>query len=731
MATTGDRLRALEVLEPAWARRAHAGVRACAMAVTLASLRQLGGDARGAAEALDHYAWRHQQPEWREWRGHDAHGPVLAVLDVQYERERAMLESSLGNTDGVLFHLRRATQLLSHLEDDNPSRYSAERSLQLARIECYCNFEDFQRAAEIATEAIDLARQHSEDDQVFDLYRALATSWNLAAPPERRAKAEQRLRTFAASPWLALAAPAEHRLLELAVERGDAESAARLLQRRRDRGQAPTPSETTLGTELVLRTAPDDAAALRAQHERQRGAFEKLLENWQAMPRRAAGSGFLHYLDRRETIGQLVAVTIAAGRSAGDPDEAGAAAALQHLMAAQMHNTLAERIAARMPTIADVQRALLPAQGLLVFLPTRTTTHVFAVDGTSITHHTLACTAATMRPEIESYLTLLRRATDTLKHTAGEAERLAADLDEQGEKLLATLFPQPVRLRATGWASMTVIGSELLHGPIAGGADAGYANTLPLECLPWDAKTTVGERFAIDHNASLPVWWRLRERALPTGVDSAARLCGVLAAASGPTADVSIHREDRFGDSGRRTVAAFEDATVLLDEACRLEALAELPAQPRSRHASIAVFLAHGGFDGSRARGAFLQLFDRRLYCDDAEVLGTIESPFADIVVLAVCRAAKGPTRAGDSSADLGGSFLLGGATAAVQSRFDLALSSTQAAVEELMAQLHAGATCAKAMQMARRTARGAADPLAVHRVGTMQVHGFGQTPPQ
>jgi hypothetical protein len=111
----------------------------------------------------------------------------------------------------------------------------------------------------------------------------------------------------------------------------------------------------------------------------------------------------------------------------------------------------------------------------------------------------------------------------------------------------------------------------------------------------------------------------------------------------------------------------------------------------------------------------------------DAALAAAVRAWSADLVVLAGCRLAKGPNRSGDSPANLGGAFLLGGATAVVQSRFALPLHRVRTLLVDLLAALAQGDSPAESLRRARAAANSDSDPLDVWRTGVLQVQGCGQ----
>ena len=395
-------------------------------------------------------------------------------------------------------------------------------------------------------------------------------------------------------------------------------------------------------------------------------------------------------------------------------------------MRAQVLNGLAKKLGVEVPKVASVQQQLGKGHAVLVYLPARSGTHCFVVTHDRVGYHRLADTALTIRDGIQKFVVRLRSSCTRIDPEKKAAARLAAGLRALGILIAARVMPDAVRDDLEGQQHVTVIGSELLHGPISGDADAGLLNYLPIECLPWDTKQLFGQRFAVDHNVSLPVWCHLAKRVEQFTSDSELSIFGTLRRPG-----VAAAKADKL--AGRRIRAIrkpLANGAEKLDAACTLQAVLDEAKRVGQAGAArrIALFLAHGGYDASSARGSFLQLHDGRLDCETAQGLGSVEQPFADLVLLAACRAAKAPTRAGDQLANLGGAFLLAGAEAVVQSRFDLTLYSTQALLAEMMRALAAGESPAEAMRRARR-AGGKRDPLDAYRTGLLQVHGCGQLP--
>ncbi|HEX5052074.1 MAG TPA: CHAT domain-containing protein [Planctomycetota bacterium] len=734
----GDPERALVMLERVWPYRDQAGYRACELALWFADACRLAARYADAERALDCCAGVIAGAASQSWQPREL--AMLPVHDLQLECRRAALELSLGNPDGMLPHLRRAARILQAPRPVAPAKMhdyfeevwrDAAALLRREKIDCYMGTEDFAAAVSLADEGVKAASlaEDRAGESLMRFYLAMARSWC----PDTTESLLAELEDYATNGHPAQRHLALTRLVALRAQQGEIEAANDCLRRLLATAAGePDPHLVTMQTELLL--LQDDKHAmprerLQQQEAEQRRAFERMLHGWSITPARDGGVGFLHFLSRRETIGQLIAITLrAAAGPDGEPSEQAVAEALQSVMAAQTHGALSRRLAVQVPSIPELQALLRPDQGILVFLPAHTRTHVFSVGAKRIAYHGLPQGALRLRTDIQRFVGQMQDATDQLEPSPKDSAQMASGLLETGRTLTETLFPAPLREQLGEWHHLTIIGSELLHGRIRGSAEAGFLNYLPIECLPWRESELFGQHFAIDHNVSLPVWAHLADRSTDFSRQSSLRVFGVLHAAGNRAAAASGTADLLQGADMDAIGEPFPNRSPYLDANCTMASVVRSVASREGQPPSIAVFLAHGGYDASNERGSYLQLYDGRLDCDTVQRLGTGDAPFADFVVIAACRAAKAPTRAGDSLANLGGAFLLAGARAVVQSRFDLPLHRTQELLADLLRRLSAGSTIAEAMRAARAT-DDARDPLDAFRTGVLQVHGFGQSP--
>ncbi len=727
----GDRPRdVIAVLEPVWDLRDRCGLRICDLAFTLADAYRLADDLAAADVTLDYFAQLVGSPRWQGWQESDNGRAMLAIAALKFECAKATLEMFLGNPDAVVARLRRARELVgappafAGAAKDAFERIWRDAVLRyhLCRVDCHLGLENFAKAVVEARAARDFAVTNGFDPAACDFYLAMAESWVGGAdaePPPFLAT----LRDCAGHGSGAMARFAQTRLIELAAEREGIDAASQALATLRTNG-TEDPNATTLATRILLDAAAPEArtpAALQAQKGAQLAALDEVLTAWARTPVRAGGVGFLHYFERREVIGQAIAVTLAAAPDTAAGRAAAVAEAFECVLRAQVHGSLARALGASVPSLADLQAQLLPDQGVVVFLPVRHGTHVFVATARALHHHLLAVSGMGMRATVQTFLDALREATEGIDGSAEAAKALAARLRQCGQTLADLLVPPALRADLEPLHQLTVVCGELLHGPIAGGADAGYLNYLPVDCLPWEDDRLWGQRFALDHAASLPAWSALRRRDLHFDQTSRLRLYGCLAP-PGAQPVLALPEADRLSAWLDDVGVGFADRRQFVDMACTLASL----AAPRA-HGTIGVFVGHGGYNAANERGSFLQFVDGELDCARAEARDRAGLPLADLVVLAGCRLAKGPDRSGDSPANLGGAFLLGGATAVVQSRFALPLHRVRTLLVDLLAALAQGDSPAESLRRARAAANSDSDPLDVWRTGVLQVQGCGQ----
>ena len=430
-------------------------------------------------------------------------------------------------------------------------------------------------------------------------------------------------------------------------------------------------------------------------------AWVELVEGWRSASRLSGADGegeavaFLKYPHRRAVLSQLFELEMALA-----PGERGVERAFAYLLEAQGLSTLAVvRPLPQPPDLGEVRRLVeAPAHGLLVYLPARDRSHVFAIDRESISHHSLP-RSATVEARRTSHLSLLL--AQGIGAMAPEERAEVVHMERERAELLAdALLPADLRRRIDGWSALSINGTDTL-------------GLVPFAWLPVEGERFLGCRHAIDFVPSLPHALarlaegarRPRDRDLlvvtsAAGPDAAAAEADLLA----PSAREAVAR-GRV-DLGPRARAALDEAygpsrwSSREGDAASLEGLAredlgrvatlqflvhgiELPAA----RVPVALALSPGAGDDGLLRAS-----------DVADLKGAPE-----LVVLTACGSGQGPTRKGDPLvASPVGAWLAQGARAVVASHHDLTLGEARRTTRVLHAALRRGATVAEGMRDVR-----------------------------
>ena len=496
---------------------------------------------------------------------------------------------------------------------------------------------------------------------------------------------------------------------ELAATRAGLESAGS----ERLAGSSQEIDLVTLEARLALerRAGP---AVLSAARARAAASVEAMLAAWSKAPERAGGVGWLLYPKRRALLGEYARLVIAL-----EGEQRGAELALEQLLEVETLGTLARRERIEAPGLERIRAELLPAdpgreRGILVYLPTRGASHVFALDRAGLVH-----------AETAPSFVLERARRDYLAHLIAAARGLAdpaqrswaLELERRLAKELAErLLPPRIAARVAAWSEVTLVGTDSL-GPV------------PFEWLPLGAEPHLGVARALDTLPSLPlgVAWAHRARSRTAELDL------VLVGGALPSASVA----ERWPELETITLpaelveelsGAYAPARVrpLVGAAATRRALAEIDLDS----VTVLQFLTHGVLEPERERPLALVLGadgadDGLFRCEDAEA-----GDAPRLVVLASCRTASGPIRKGDpGSADMGGAWLAAGAQAVLLSHADLALEEAARASRLLHRVLAAGGTPAEGLRAARAELVAEQGPAAPFLGGLLGVVGLGHRP--
>jgi len=384
------------------------------------------------------------------------------------------------------------------------------------------------------------------------------------------------------------------------------------------------------------------------------------------------------------------------------------------LLEAEALGTLARRAELTAVTTAAVRAGfLVDGQGVLLLLPARDRSHLFALDRERTTHYELERWDVLKLPAQEFQSLLLRDPRSLSSGTGGK--RHLARLERLQGELSELLLPPAVVARIAGWRRLTVLGANLLA-------------QVPFEALRTEAGW-LGTTHAVDQLPSLALGLYLvarREARKP----SAAEHDLVLVPALRP----SDYARERWNDLDARSVPTrdverltdpFAERTRVLDEDDAVEE--ELLALDL-RGVPVVHFLVHGAQLSDRERGAALALpggadASTLLTCEDVERALRIDG----LVILSACGVGRGPARPGDDNvAHLGGAFLNAGAHTVVTSRALLLYAETLELMETVHVRLAAGATPAEALRAARAGVPEENLSARFH-AATLQVLGLGQ----
>ncbi len=525
------------------------------------------------------------------------------------------------------------------------------------------------------------------------------------------------------------------RLARLLADEGRADEAVPLVERMHATG-ALTPLEdadlAALDVELALIPGRGSEAALRERIASLERAYARVVDDWSEVRSRRGGVGFLQFETVRGVIATLAEATLEV-----DPEH-GRERAVERILEAQAVSTLARRLAAPEPTLERLRAQLSTDGGLLLYLPTDDTTHVFAIDADGIVHQ-----RAASQPRVEAlrgpWVDTVTRPPFGLDEPQ-QRERIAS-IRDGGAMLRSAVLPPAIEERLRSWTSVTILAPELL----------GY---LPFECLPTGDASWLGLDRAVSYAPSGGVWLALAERRRARlavredratdakgarDADAAVDVRFVVAPESLP--DVSTRPPIPFDTRlltslGTRVYLA---ADLRVDSLAREKAsLADLrrAADSEPRAPRVAHYLVHGIHDYERVPTSGLLLAPSQL-ADGTEHDGrTWADELADLAaspctLLSACGTGRGPARWGDSDAsNLAGVFLAGGADTVILPYAELELESglrLGAAFHEAIVR---GAAATHAMLEARRKLVEDSrfeDPFFM---GLLHVRGLGQAAP-
>ena len=429
--------------------------------------------------------------------------------------------------------------------------------------------------------------------------------------------------------------------------------------------------------------------------DRLRPAMEGFLTRAAAGPIEEAGVSVLFYDWARATWSELIELEIAV-----DEGGRGVERAVEWLLRLQGVGTFARERGIDSPTLSEVRRELLvPGRGLLLYVPGRTRSHVFALTGSELHAmrlgpvHRLDHRARELERSIQAAV-------------GAPSEHALAVLDRELEAASEAFVPPELAAILAGASSIHAVGLD----------DFGY---VPLEALRLPGGEPVGRTHEIVYQPSLPVavWLARASRAdgKPTGPVVFYLGSGDPAAGSRPAlAPLRL-------DPSALGLGAFGTAGVAADAL----GTGELDALPsRLAGAAIGGFVLHGVYDPSRVRPAGLLVAPEE--ADGVWFAETIEGLSTPAFALvAACGTDRAPLRRGDDGrGHLRAAFFRGGSRCVAAATVTLELRATGELTSIVSERLAAGDSVGQAFLAARRRARPGDHGLpAVH---SYLIHVFG-----
>ncbi len=480
-------------------------------------------------------------------------------------------------------------------------------------------------------------------------------------------------------------------LVDVEIRAGELEAAAARLAAI-DRGTAAGLHATGQGLRLQLLRASlaaalalargDDRDRLARSREELQAVYDDWLDEARAGPRDEDGKSFLFFGAPRRLLSELIRITIAL-----DGEGAGVVRAFELLLRAQELGTVTFARGGRVGSVTNARERLADGEGILVFLPAPDRSHLFVLDARSLTHHEIAADMRIFEARKEFIGLVARR--PPLDATLRERRDLG--LASAGARLRDLLLPRDVRRTVRSWTKLTIVGIDLL-------------GTIPFEALPDEDGRALGLGIALRYLPSIPLDHRLTAavgRAGATDFDvflfAAPRHSEEVATRWPRLEPLEFGREQRW-----RLTRAYDLDRIA--EAIGPEATGGVLSRDAGR-ADVVQIWTHGLYLDELTRPAALvvgvdELFPRGiLTCSDAERLGV-----GRLVVLSACGAARGPVRrGGDGVSNLGGAFLVGGASTVVLPSCDVDEAATLALMERFHVHLRDGGPPSAALAAARR----------------------------
>ncbi len=656
------------------------------------------------------------------------------------ESIRAKVLLDLGLPDQASPLIRRQLQIARELPLDDPDRATSLLGAHVNDIRLSLEIEDYSAVRDRVEEYLSLRELYERNPRQEAQLRVLLALAELETERSRvqdrplqdspESPASMILRELLEDEDLpqglridGLCALAEVHLIQgrFADAEGRLKEAKELLVLPDEEGEIPIRQGAkfwTLSSRLALDQGAD-SSRLQECLKHLEASFESFLAEWNRVPLREGGVGFLQYGQRRALLSELIRLDHAVRGK-----EKGGERAFFRLMQTQAMGSLVRRVHGEAPNLVEIRRTLLKdSRGLLVYLPGPHRSHVFALDQERLVHEELGSRDEIERVREAYFAALCTPLVDLEDENVKEAtiakERMLA------RELSRLLLPPLIGEIVDDWTGATVVGADLL-GPT------------PFEWLPLLDSEYLGLSKPVDYLPSIPLGVFLCARSrLREGVDSSTEFALVGEPVSTNPDDPSLpplilpsnlikDLEDVYGEGVEFLLGARATVPDLLGLSLTKIDVLQL--------------LVHGIYEPSRERSTGLQLSESKehrgkLFSRDiasfCEAPGLARWEVPRLVFLTACGSGQGPVRRGDAAAaDLGGAFLSAGAQAVLLSHAELFLGPTT----ELTRYFHRFLKedrCSPALALSRARVASSADDirLAPFRCGLLQVVGLGHLP--
>jgi hypothetical protein len=442
------------------------------------------------------------------------------------------------------------------------------------------------------------------------------------------------------------------------------------------------------------RSAPDRERRLRPHLERLRHSWAEFLSHWSGAPVRGGGLAYLHIAERHQVLQELIELELAV-----EGESLGASRALQEVLDGEQQSTFSRRL--RLPPVGidEIRRELTDAHaGLLVYLPSRDRSFVFALDPRGVRLFHLDAEHRVRGP----CHALAAAAQSAVRDGRGLDDR---DLVSAAADCAHAMLPEALEAYIAEWHTVLVVGID----------DFGY---VPFELFPAREGGTQGTRRAISYSPTVAMAIALQRAPSP----SAGRARFLLA----PDVDGSGGALRLSDDELRELTSAVPgEPEILAGPAAQAASLGVAAGQ----NVTLLYVLTDGTHDATRERPAGLLMAHSSssrgtAWAEDIEALRV---PM--LVVLTACGAGRAPMRRGDGGrSDLAAAFLYAGASTVVLPTCDLELDATLRTMPRIFRRLSAGEATAQALRGARAELVAAHDPVAALQAHLLHVVGRGGT---